>query len=318
MGDAALDPLLRALKDEDAEVRIRVAAVLSNYRAPKVTEALLAASNDPDEEARRMIVDVLGTVKAEAAIPRLRELLADTPMVAKTAMRGLENMGTPAAMEALASGLKEGVSDPDPERRAAVASCLTHYYAIDDAGIDLLLTALRDEDRQVRLNVAMGLHDSPLPKNAQALLVASHDTHEQIRRLVVDALGRMRAEAAVPRLRELMADADTIVAEIAVRGLANIGTPQAVEALRKGLAIPADRVRARAAVALLELGDDTVRELIEEALQAARWERSGLADDICNWLCQAVAQRGIQGPGPDVWLYRSQPDAWLKWLRQDR
>ena len=103
-----------------------------------------------------------------------------------------------------------------------------------------------------------------------------------------------------------------MVAKTAVHGLANIGTPEAVEALRTGLEVEQEEIRARAAIALIGLGDDSVRELIAKALEGGDWR---LREMIRGSLGYAVERRGIPGPGPEGSPYTADADAWIKWLR---
>jgi HEAT repeat protein len=119
MGQAALDPLLGALKDENPQVRRAAAYALHGYRGPQVTAALIAASKDPDPEVRHWVAESLGVIKDERAVPCLREMIADTSDVAMAAMRALENIGTPAARDALRRGLE--VREQDIRLRAATA-----------------------------------------------------------------------------------------------------------------------------------------------------------------------------------------------------
>ncbi|MFQ5809653.1 MAG: HEAT repeat domain-containing protein, partial [Armatimonadota bacterium] len=149
----------------------------------------------------------------------------------------------------------------------------------------------------------------------EALLAASDDPDEDARRMIADVLGTIKAEAAIPRLQELMQDVP-LVGRTAVRGLENIGTPEALAALRAGIAVADNEVRARAAISLLRFGDDTVREVIALALAAAQLGDQRSVVSICQWLGNAVERRRIPGPGPDGRAHTSDPDAWITWLCQ--
>ena len=207
----------------------------------------------------------------------------------------------------------KGLSDPDPVRRAGAATALWGYSDMGDPPLDALLSALKDEDPQVQESAAAALSNYRVPKATEALLAASYDPDEEVRRKMVDVLGTIKAEAAIPRLRELLEDTPR-VATTAVRGLQKIGTPEALEALHDALEVEEEKVRVRAALALLSLGDDTVRTLLAEALESAL---PGPASDICSFLNSAVEQRGIPGPA-QIWSRRSyQPEIWIEWLRQE-
>jgi len=204
-----------------------------------------------------------------------------------------------------------GLSDADPVRRAAAAGALVRYYEMGEPALDPLLGALKDEDPQVRQAAAGALYNYRMPKATEALLGASEDPEESVREVAARVLGNIEAEAAIPRLRELLEDTP-MVAKTAVHGLANIGTPEAVEALRTGLEVEQEEIRARAAIALIGLGDDSVRELIAKALEGGDWR---LREMIRGSLGYAVERRGIPGPGPEGSPYTADADAWIKWLR---
>ncbi len=207
----------------------------------------------------------------------------------------------------------KGLSDPDATRRAAAARTLGQYYDMGDAALVPLLGTLKDKDPGVRQAAVSALWNYRLPKATAALLAASYDPDEQIRRLVIQTLGILKAEAAIPRLSELLVETP-MIACAAVDALRKIGTAEAVEALRDGLEVVEETVRVRTAAALLSLGDDSVRALLADALESASFP--WLASDICNLLGNAVEKRGIPGPGPEGKTHMIDPEAWLKWLRQ--
>ncbi len=207
----------------------------------------------------------------------------------------------------------KGLSDPDPARRTSAATALWGYSDMGDPPLDALLSALKDEDPQVQESAAAALSNYRVPKTTEALLAASYDPDEEVRRKMVNVLGTIKPEAAIPRLRELLEDTPRVAAT-AVRGLQKIGTPEAVEALHHGLAVEEEKVRMRAALALLSLGDDSVRTLLAEALESAL---PGPASDICSLLNNAVEQRGIPGPAQIGSRRSYQPEIWIKWLRQE-
>jgi len=201
--------------------------------------------------------------------------------------------------------------DPDPKRRAAAASALARYSDLGDAALTPLLAALGDQDTGVRQAVAGALCMYRKARATQALLTATHDHDVGVRVKAVWSLGTSHAGAAVPRLQELLHDVP-VVAQEAVRSLESIGTPAAKEALGHGLNLTDGRTRAMAAAALLALGDDSVREFLAKALEAAD---PGLQEFIHNQLNMAVQHRRIRGSRQDgAWCYDSA--AWIAWLRQ--
>jgi hypothetical protein len=103
-GDAALLPLLAALNDSDPGVRRAVVYGLRPYKDPRALAGLLSATHDSDEDVRWAAVDGLGN-RGDAAVPRLREILHDGLRPADQALYSLQEIGTPAALDALFDGL---------------------------------------------------------------------------------------------------------------------------------------------------------------------------------------------------------------------
>ena len=81
-------------------------------------------------------------------------------------------------------------------------------------------------------------------------------------------LGRMRSDAAVAALVDLMGDESDDVRMVAARSLAAIGDPQAVEALTLALADPSRWTATTVAADLVEMGPPAVPTLIEIAAAA--------------------------------------------------
>ncbi|MGD8237282.1 MAG: HEAT repeat domain-containing protein [Armatimonadota bacterium] len=315
--DAAMRVYLARLGDElqsdDDARRVRAVRCLGFTGSPEALPLIAAGLHDDGrnvafraDEAFRYMTDTEACVQV-----LLDSLHARGP--APGLQRLLHHYGVPS-VDTLAPTVK-GLSDPDPKRRAAAAASLQRYQDMGDAALDPLLKALEDEDPKVRARVAATLSNYRVPKVAEALLAASDDPDEDVRGMIVDVLGTIKAEAAIPRLRELMQDVPS-VGKAAVRGLENIGTPDALAALRAGLAVADNELRARAAIALLQFGDDTVREVIALALLAAQLDRRPSVGNICHWLGNAVEKRRIPGPGPDGRAHTGDPDAWIAWLRQ--
>ena len=76
-----------------------------------------------------------------------------------------------------------------------------------------------------------------------ALLEALGNTHGSLQIGIVSALGRRRHGPAVPALRELALAENDEIAHVALKALAEIGTPAAADAIRGS---PADGVDAPA------------------------------------------------------------------------
>jgi HEAT repeat protein len=118
-----VDLLMRALQDEDADVRLISAMYLAGRReeAGPSVKALVALLKDKHEGIRREAITALSAIGAPAA-PALVEALSDPdPRVRDGALDGLGNIGRPKE-ERLRS----------PEERALVISTLERLMRTDD------------------------------------------------------------------------------------------------------------------------------------------------------------------------------------------
>jgi len=152
LGSVAVPGLIRALRDEDAGIRLH--AIIALHRlgddaAPAVRE-IIEATRDEDIFVRRNSVGVLRDLGplAVGAIPRLVELFADLKedsVVRKDAAWALTEMG-PTGLRALI-GLLDA---EDPLVRMDTVWALGSFGPVTAPAIDALTSALSDRDERVR------------------------------------------------------------------------------------------------------------------------------------------------------------------------
>jgi beta-lactamase regulating signal transducer with metallopeptidase domain len=93
-GAAVIDPLLSALRDPDAQVREKAAIGLAFRRDPRVVEPLLWALSDPDAQVREKAAIALGTSGDSRATEALKKAASDPDArVREKALAGLVLMG---------------------------------------------------------------------------------------------------------------------------------------------------------------------------------------------------------------------------------
>ncbi len=163
---AAIPPLAKALKDEDAQVRAGAAAALY-WIAPA----------------------------AEAAVPALSEALRDTDSrVRRLSSLALARLGARSAVPALLEALK----DPDARVRAATADALRGIGPPARAAVPTLIEALKDPDLRVRAAAANGLAaiGPGAPAATRALIEALKTQNEQVHLAAAEALKKIDPEAA--------------------------------------------------------------------------------------------------------------------------
>lgn len=152
---------------------------------------------------------------------------------------------------------KDGLSDP-----------LVQIYAARDRGdVEYLTRALIDPEN--RMFAAEFLGKLGAVEATEPLMRLLDASDRNVRISAMQALGRLRARAAIPRLREVaIGDESDGVRSWAIDALGDIGDEEGVEQLISLLGDPSWRVRAAAAIALGKLGD--IRAL--KPLRRARWQ----------------------------------------------
>ena len=152
---AYVEGLAEGLKDEDPEVRMRVANALKELKDPRATMPLVEAVGDPCEEVRRAAARTLSSVGDERARPAFIKTLREGDFSLRFwAAIGLQKVGDEGAVEGLIGALK----DPDEGVR------LQAVYALAEIGdrraVEPLLEALEDEDANVQEAARDNLRDA--------------------------------------------------------------------------------------------------------------------------------------------------------------
>ena len=140
------------------------------------------------------------------------------PLVKPQVMMALDSQ-QPASP--ITGALVEALRDEDRQVREQAAMGLAFTPGTDV--IDPLLAALRDPDAQVREKAAMGLAFRRDPKIVKPLLTAIADSDAQVREKAAIALGASGDDRAVAALTKAAKDPDSQVREKAVAGLILFG-----------------------------------------------------------------------------------------------
>ncbi|WP_242054528.1 HEAT repeat domain-containing protein [Nostoc sp. FACHB-190] len=246
--EAAVDKLLKLLKDLESNVRYKAAEALGKIGAEAAIPDLLELLKDSESHVRYGVVNVLGKIGAEAAIPGLLELFKDSEShVRSSAANVLGKMGAAAAI----SDLLELLKDSEYNVRSSAAEALGQ---IGTAAIPDLLELLKDSESYVRFSAAVALGNIGAVAAIPDLLELLKDSESYVRFRAAVALGKIGAAVAIPGLLKLLKDSEFIVRFGAVNALGNIGTEVAIPDLLELLKDSESLVRSSAAVALGKIG----------------------------------------------------------------
>jgi HEAT repeat protein len=316
IGDArALKPMLKALQDKDSNVQRAAAWALGKMRDARAVYPLVAALEVP--ALNQSAAKALSRIGVSAVEPLMEVLKKGNksirPAAANTLVR-IDNASVNplvAALEETDSGVRKVAAQAleslgwqpanDRQRvRWALIRCQSKELAtIGSAGSDLLLVALKDEDRGVRETAAKGLGEIKDNRAVEALVAALSDSDIRVRYEARLSLGKI-GSPAVKSLLTALTHKDVHVRQGAVEALGYIADPQAVkplvsilgdlklqdepvkalirmgsaavEQLAAALEDSDDNVRWRAVEALTKIGDSRVTRRLVGALNDRNWE----------------------------------------------
>ena len=127
-------------------------------------------------------------------------------------------------VEVLLSGYEHVPSASDWERAGPPAM-------VGEALVEL---ARQDDARpSTRARAVSSMRHAPTPEVRQYLLATVRDAHAVplLRRKAIQSLGAVEGDAALPVIRPLLLDPDPFNREAAIRGIAEVGTKAALEAV---------------------------------------------------------------------------------------
>ncbi len=278
----AVPALLRALADEDGDVRYWAVCALGRLRAGgSALHVLIEVLKDMDEGLLRGALEALHDAGAGAVAELLEELESEDPGVRHFAAVALGPLGESAseAVPALVAALR----DDDPGVSQAAARALVQ---IEPDAERILREVLADERPEVLLAAAGALAQLD-PEDAEArdtLLALSSNDDAELREMAVRAIGAAGsgAEAVLHALSRALGDRDRKVRIAAAEALGRLG-PAARAATRPLLDAMARSewdLWEGARASLLSIGPIAAPDLIEAlgstAPKVAQWAAWGL------------------------------------------
>lgn len=266
-GQRALSSLAERINDEAADVRAAAVRAYANLAMPGAVGSVLALADDPDGEVRRAAIESLGRLGDPSAAARLAgHANEEDPAIRAAAVAALGRLGGDEARDCVIAALR----DPIGAVRVAAAAA----EVLGPAAVPPLLEALRDEDKDVRLQAAATLGRLHDDRALESLVAALTDESTAVRTEAARALGMLGDHARGPMLELLRGD-DPALWEVASKVLGRQGwTPVDVP----------DQVRFAVAAShwgsCLAIGIDAIPEL-RHLLQLADWSRQrGVAETL--------------------------------------
>ena len=267
--DVAL-PLINALQDPFATVRIQSATSLSVLSFPAALPVLITLLQDPDREVRAAAAFAAAKLGARQSLPILLELLRDGSWDARRqAAASLRLVGDAEAVPALVDAL----ADRNRSVQEEAAATLGHLG--DPRAVPSLMNALTatnimaEERRALREDLFAALGELGDRQAVPAIIRGLRDYEKNVRAAAISALARLggtEAEDALIGLveRSIFGDEDDNVFWRVSHELATMGAVRAMPILRLMIELGRQQLAPLAAHALRQLGDTiTAGDMVE-------------------------------------------------------
>ena len=249
---------------------------------PEHIAALILELDSADATRRSAAAQTLGDAKAEAAIPKLVELLDDPNNDAQwKATVALGAIGVPALPKVI------GALAHEKERARWKAENVVKMVGAD--AVPALTKALQDRRVRIRQSAAFLLGELQDPRSLEGLAAALGDKDEDVRWKAATSLtkfGRRATDAAAAQLAAEQIEARRCAAWV----FQQTRDVEAVPALVKALKDPDDQVRWKAAIALQKIGAQAADPLLAILKSDAREADK----DMAAWILQGVKDIRVQ------------------------
>jgi HEAT repeat protein len=290
----AIPTLIKALESNDEEIRIHAVYGLFFHVGIQdeiVVTALVKALKDENAEVRQTAASSLSiaAIKADIAIPSLIESLEDeNSKVRSAAAYALRNSGTQA--DIVLPALIEVLKDSNADVRSSAAAAIAQISADTKIAIPALIEALKDNNAAVRSYAAYALsRDTDYKVALPALVEALKDEYAHVRSnaaVAIRGIG-VEDETAISPLIDLLKDKNPSVRSSAAYALGLFSTefdtvlPALIEALKDN----EFEVRKEAARSLKKIAADqdlhaTTMQQAEQALDIINTIRTALANPV--------------------------------------
>lgn len=217
------------LQDLDDEVRATaIEGLWENEQVALVGPLITALSSDPSPRVRAAAAKSLGRFVLAGELEQIEE--AVQARIVQELMTTVHLAGESIEV-----------------RRRAIESAA---YACTPEALEALEIAYYDEDQTMQLSAIVGMGRSCDLRWSEIVLEELQSSLAAMRYEAALAAGEMMLRAAVPRLGQLLEDADTMVRDAAIWALGQVGGPQAKKLLLE----------------LQEEADEETRAVVEEAL----------------------------------------------------
>ncbi|HCE46800.1 MAG TPA: hypothetical protein DET40_24910 [Lentisphaeria bacterium] len=207
-GTAAVEPLIKALKDNDPVIRAETAEVLGGIGDKRALDPLIGMLKDGNPDVRQQAVKALGRMGSKRAVEPLAACLKDPSRdIRLEAVEALKSLADEWAFRPLVKSLKD--SDAVIRKETVKALLLTGGAR----AVEPFLEYLEDPAAKSKVEVIRALGVLGDKRALEQLVICLKDKDPVIRMWSVEALRRIGDERAVGPLKKCLDDSDPGVRE---------------------------------------------------------------------------------------------------------
>lgn len=210
----------RQLRSPSAAARVRATRFLGETGRPAAVEDLVKLLRDPKPSVRWSAARSLGRLGHPAAVtPLLGSLEGDRPIPPDVVIEAISQIRTcPVAV------LRQGLRSRSAPIRAVSVELLGRFQALA-AGPDVISLLGDDPSVEVRTRAAQSLGRMGLPRAVGPLLASLRSGPAAMHPQVVWALGEIGSEEAIPALRAALTGPSAQVRSAAAQALTTLRAP---------------------------------------------------------------------------------------------
>lgn len=281
-----------------SRLRLHILRGLADFEDARITEPLSQLFMDrlhelPSEE-QRLVATALGNTRSEAAIPFLIKSLAQADLALQLAtIRALGKIDHPQAGRQLLERMRSNQSHLLPE----LGLSLANHSAPEIT--DALLKLVETGRGEVRLTALQALSDHVRRSDNDSLPtailnMAEESAQEQFAARAIDAIGPRPVPGGVKRLQALYARAGLLLKIKILQVLGDWAAPDSRGLLLEALQGSNAQLRAEAAWALGQIGDQRDADALVELLADTRWPVSLNAAAALQMLAAPTTQGALE------------------------
>ena len=278
----ATPALIKALADDNAEVRKAAAVALGKGMSESAADALAGLFEDADFEVRMMAAKALGDIPSDHAADILIKVARTADSLTQmNAIDALGRMRCERAVDDIVGFLQHEV------RLLRITAAHALGQIRSGRSGEALIEAMKDKEEGVRQCAAQALGTVKTPEAERALLEALGDDDDDVRVAAIDALAALGCVDAEAPFITSLEDGNPEIRRAAGQGLARIGSDRAVPALMRALEDREWEVRMAATTALWKIPAEAAFDGLTKALR----------DETEH--IRALAAEGIAADGSD-------------------